>query len=152
MRKGQWKLQIFHLRSSSLVPVSKSKGKVISFQAQCGPEGGTGITLHFHDSGTRKGWVVSSTPRRTLPLGKTRYPFYRRLNSTAGISWREDIPVSVGTYRYLPLYTGCISVSTVMFWYLSVSIWVSGWDPVKTINIFSSTGKSIPVIHCHYTN
>ena len=30
-------------------------------QTQCGPEGGTGIALLFHDRGTRRGWVVSST-------------------------------------------------------------------------------------------
>jgi len=39
-----------------------------------------GIALLFHDHGTRRGWVVSSTPRLYFTPGKkTRYPFYRRL-------------------------------------------------------------------------
>jgi len=40
---------------------------------------GRGISLLFHDRGTRRGWVVSSTPRPHLSPGKSRYPFYRRL-------------------------------------------------------------------------
>ena len=35
--------------------------RVIPLQAPCGPEGGRGIALFFHDRGTRRGWVVSST-------------------------------------------------------------------------------------------
>jgi len=41
---------------------------------------GRGIALLFHDRGTRRGWVVSSTPRPHFTPGKTRYPLYRRLN------------------------------------------------------------------------
>jgi len=42
---------------------------------------GRGIALLFHDRGTRRGWVVSSTPRPHFTPGKDRYPFYRRLMS-----------------------------------------------------------------------
>jgi len=45
---------------------------------------GRGIIVLFHDRGTRRGWVVSSTPCSTLPPGKTRYPFYRRLGGPQG--------------------------------------------------------------------
>ena len=51
---------------------------------------GRGIALLFHDRGTRRGWVVSSTPRPTLPPGKTRYPLYRRLGGTQGRSKRAE--------------------------------------------------------------
>ena len=47
---------------------------------------GRGIALLFHDRGTRRGWVVSSTPPPHLPPGKTRYPFYIRLSGPQGRS------------------------------------------------------------------
>jgi len=67
------------------------------------------------------------------------------LNSTAGISWRKGISVSVGMYRCLPIYTCYISVG--IYWYLSVSTKVAGWDPMKTIKtrIFASAGNRIPL-------
>ena len=51
---------------------------------------GRGIALLFHDHGTRRGWVVSSTPRPTLPPSKTRYPLYRRLVGRQGLSGRAE--------------------------------------------------------------
>jgi hypothetical protein len=47
---------------------------------------GSGIALLFHDGGTRRRRVVSSMPRPPLPLGKTRYPLYRRLGGPQGRS------------------------------------------------------------------
>jgi hypothetical protein len=44
------------------------------------------VALLFHDHDTRRGWVVSSTPWPTLPPGKNRYPFYRRLGGLQGRS------------------------------------------------------------------
>ena len=41
--------------------------------------GGRGITVLFLDHGTRRGEGSASRPCRSLPLGKTRYPLYRRL-------------------------------------------------------------------------
>ena len=40
---------------------------------------GRGISLLFHDRGTRRGEWSTARPGRTLPPGKTRYPFHRRL-------------------------------------------------------------------------
>ena len=51
---------------------------------------GRGIALLFHNRGTRSGWVVSSTPRPHFTLGKTRYPFYRRLGEPQGQSGRAE--------------------------------------------------------------
>ena len=57
---------------------------------------GRGIALLFHDRGTRRGWVVSSTPSRTLPAGKTRYPLYRRLGGPQGRSGRAENLIRTG--------------------------------------------------------
>ena len=48
--------------------------------------GSRGIALPFHDHGTRRGEGSASRPGRSLPLGKTRYPFYRRLGGPQGRS------------------------------------------------------------------
>ena len=40
---------------------------------------GRGIALLFHNRGTSRGEWSAARPGRTLPPGKTRYPFYRRL-------------------------------------------------------------------------
>ena len=57
---------------------------------------GRGIALLLHDRGTRSGWVVSSTPGRTLHPGKTWYPFYRRLGGPQGQSGRAENLVPTG--------------------------------------------------------
>jgi len=44
------------------------------------------IALLFLDHGTRRGEGSSSRPGRSLPLGKTRYPLYRRLRGAHGRS------------------------------------------------------------------
>ena len=46
--------------------------------------GSRGIALLFLDHGTRRGEGLASGPGRSLPPGKTRYPFYRRLGGPQG--------------------------------------------------------------------
>ena len=57
---------------------------------------GRDIALLFHDRGTRRGWVVSSTPRPHFTPGKTQYPFYRRLGGPQGRSGRAESLVPIG--------------------------------------------------------
>ena len=45
---------------------------------------GRGIALLFHDRGTRRGEWSAARPGRTLPPGKNRYQFYRRLGGPQG--------------------------------------------------------------------
>jgi len=53
---------------------------------------GRGIALLFHDCGTWRGWVVSTTPQPHFPPEKNRYPFYRRLGGPHGRSgWAENL-------------------------------------------------------------
>ena len=52
---------------------------------------GRGIALQFHDRGTRRGWVVSSTPRPYFTPGKDPVPIvYRRLGGPQGRSGRAE--------------------------------------------------------------
>ena len=48
--------------------------------------GSRGITLLFHDHGTRRGEGSASRPGLSLPPGKTRYSLYRRLGGPQGWS------------------------------------------------------------------
>jgi len=58
---------------------------------------GSGIALLFRDRGTRRGWVVNSTPRpHFTPRGKTRYPFYSILDGPQGRSGRAEKLVPTG--------------------------------------------------------
>jgi len=58
---------------------------------------GRDIALLFHDGGTRGEWSAAR-PGRTLPPGKTRYPFYRRLGGTQGRSGRAENLVPTGIF------------------------------------------------------
>jgi len=51
---------------------------------------GRGIVLVFHDRGTRRGEWSAARPGQTLPPGKSRYPFYRRLGGPQGRSGRAE--------------------------------------------------------------
>jgi len=61
---------------------------------------GTGIALLFHDCGTRRGWVVSSTPRPHFTPGKDPVPIAHEAGWTQGPVWtggksrphRDSIP------------------------------------------------------------
>ena len=57
---------------------------------------GRGIALLFHDRGTRRGECSAARPGRTLPSGKTRYQFYRRLGGPQGRSGRAENLVPTG--------------------------------------------------------
>jgi len=48
-----------------------------------------GIALLFHDRDTRRGWVVSSTPRPHFTAGKEPVPIYRGLGGAQGRSGQE---------------------------------------------------------------
>jgi len=52
---------------------------------------GRGITLLFHYCGTRKGWVVSSTPRPHVTLGKEPVPILQEAECAPGPVWTGGI-------------------------------------------------------------
>jgi len=50
---------------------------------------GRGIPLLFHDRGTRRGWVVSSTPRPHFTHGKDPVPILHEAGWTPGPVWTD---------------------------------------------------------------
>ena len=66
---------------------------------------GRGIALLFLDRGTRGGEWSAARPGRTLPPGKTRYPFYRRLSGPQGRSGQAEnlVPTGIRSRTLQPL-------------------------------------------------
>ena len=87
---------VFVLGGLFIVSDYKSKVKWSRYRPGVAQRVGRGIALLFRDRGTRRGWVVSSTPRPLLPPGRTRYPFYRRLGGPQGRSGRAENLVPTG--------------------------------------------------------
>ena len=81
-----------------------SKGKVFLLQARCGPE----VQLYSSMTAAVEGGKSSAArPGRTLPPGKSRYPFYRRLVGPQGWSGRAENFVPTGNiyiYIHAPRY------------------------------------------------
>jgi len=108
---------------------------------------GIDVALLFHDRGTRRGWVVSSTPRPHFHPGKNRYPFHRRLDGpqvwtkgadnlvTTGIRSRTVQPVvsrynrwaTRPTHRYVYVY---IHIDVCIFMCVSAYIYYYLWERV----------------------
>ena len=51
---------------------------------------GRDIAILFNGHGTRRGEESASRPGSSLPLGKVRYPLYRRLGGPQGRSGRTE--------------------------------------------------------------
>jgi len=68
------------------------------------------------------GELSAARPDRTLPPGKTRYPFYRRLGGPQGRSARAENLVPTGIrsrtiQTVVSRYTDWATRPTQMFWY-----------------------------------
>jgi len=76
------------------------KGKVIPLQAQCGPE-----LYSYMTAALEVGEWSAACPGRTLPPGKTQYPFYRGLAGLQGRSGRVEnlVPTRIQTQTVQPI-------------------------------------------------
>ena len=72
----------------NMIKKVKVKVKLSRYKPCVAQRVGRGIALLFRGRGTRRGWVVSSTPRLSFTPGKNRYPFYRRLGGPQDRSGR----------------------------------------------------------------
>ena len=83
---------VFYLNTCTL----EKKVKCSPYRPGVAQRVGRVIPLLFHDRGTRRGWVVSSTPRPHFNPRKTRYPLYRSLGGRQGRSGRAENLVHTG--------------------------------------------------------
>ena len=60
---------------------------------------GRGIALLFHDRGTRRGWVVSSTPRPQFTPGKENVPIVQEAGWAPGSVWTDGKTVILIYYH-----------------------------------------------------
>jgi len=82
-------------RRFSVVKLSgKVKVKWSRYRPRVAQMVGRGIALLFHDGGTRRGWVVSSTPRPHFNPGKDPVPIVQEAGwlATAGLDKRKSRP------------------------------------------------------------
>ena len=74
---------VFHLT----VPFIKKKVKFSRYRPGVAQRVGRGIALLFHDRGTRRGWVVSSTPWPHFTTGKDPVPILQEAGWAPGPVW-----------------------------------------------------------------
>ena len=73
------------------------KVKCPRYKPGCGPEGGRGIALLFHDHGIRRGWVVSSTLQPYFAPGKDPLPIVQETGWAPGPVWTGGISRPTGS-------------------------------------------------------
>ena len=66
---------------------------------------GRGIALLFHDRGTRRGWVVRSTPRPHFTPGKDPVPILQEAGWAPGPVWTGDnlVPTRIRSRTVQPV-------------------------------------------------
>jgi len=75
---------------SNIEPLKKlKKVKWSRYRPGLAQRVGRGIALLFHDSGTRRGWVVSSTPRPHFTPGKDPVTFLQEAGWAPGPVWTD---------------------------------------------------------------
>ena len=64
-----------------------------------------GIALLFHDRGTRRGWVVSNTPRPHFTAGKNPVPILQESGWAPGRVWRAEnlVPTGIRPRTFQPV-------------------------------------------------
>jgi len=99
---------------------------------------GRGIDLLYHDRGTRRGWVVSSTLWPHFTPGKTRYPFYRRLGGHQGRFGHAEnlVPTWIRSRTVQPVVSRYTDWATGPITYISAQLYiqVTLWQHVSTVN------------------
>ena len=81
----RWWLCIVYYQSNKFVVYKKVKFS--RYRPGVVQRVGIGIALLFHDRGTRRGWVVSSTPRPHFSTGKDTVPILQEAGWAAGPVW-----------------------------------------------------------------
>jgi len=90
---------------------------------------GRGIALLFHGGGTRRGWVVSSTPRPHFTLGEDLVPISQEAGWAAGPVWRAKnlVPTGIRSRTVQPVvsrYTDWATRPTI-YVYIYIYIYIN---------------------------
>ena len=90
---------------------------------------GRGIALLFHDHGLRMGEWSAARPGRTLPPGKTRHPFYRRLGGPQGRSGQAEslVPFGIGSRTVQPVVSRYTDWATgpTLYMFKCLLLWIT---------------------------
>jgi len=75
---------------------------------------GRGIALLFHDRGSRRGWVVSSTPRLRFTPGKDPVPIIQEAGWALDRSGRAEnlVPTTIRSRTVQPIVSRCTDWAT----------------------------------------
>jgi len=129
---------------------------------------GRGIALLFHDRGTRRGWVVSSTARPNFTPGKDSVPILQEAGWAPGPVWtggkscphRDSIPDRPA--RSLSLYRMSYRAHTLLTYRLKISARASNtrnegfliahFSAVNSRQSTSSQAKNWTYIPNHYSS
>ena len=102
---------------------------------------GRGIALLFHDRGTRRGWVVSSTPRPHFTSGKDAVPIVQEARWVPGRCARAEnlVPTGIRSRTVQPVvsrYTNWATRPTKYIYTLWICV-IQGWNLKRNLRTCS---------------
>ena len=120
---------------------------------------GRGIALLFHDRGSRRGWVVSSTPRPLFTPGKDPVPILQTAGWATGAVWtgaenlvptgirsRTVQPVALSLYRLSYPAQTCVYTNTHTHTHIYIYIYMNvKWSRYKP-DVAKRVGRGIAVL------
>jgi len=148
----QFHIDVF---SSSSCQTLDGKIKCSRYRPGVAQRVGRGIALLFHDRGTRRGWVVSSTPRPHFIPGKDPVPILQEAGCAPGPVWtgrksrthRDSIP---DRPPLVSRYTNWATQPTDTRCTFNNIPWLSAVSPVDYPHSISrKTHSSLRIIYSH---
>ena len=105
----------------SLYPITQVKCTLVQALRLCTGRtvhrGRRGLVVLFLDHGAGRGEVSASHPGRSLPLGKNRYPFYRRLGGPQGRSGGVENLAPTGIFFFVSTHLLFLQqTNTMVIW------------------------------------
>jgi len=86
-RPSMWPIKWYKTQTLDTSQVKGKKVKWSRYRPGVAQRVGRGIALLFHDRGTRRGWVVSSTPQPHFTPGKDPVPILQEAGWAPGPVW-----------------------------------------------------------------